>query len=489
MQFPKVAQLRTPAGLLSHWQKLGFSWPVDDRIWTAAEGSPMARPLRVGERTVGNRWCIHPMEGWDGTIDGHPTDWTRRRWRRFGESGAKLIWGGEAAAVQPDGRANPQQLMATQMHLESWRQLLGLLKEGHREAMTKLGQSGEPDDLLVGLQLTHSGRYARPHGKALEPRIAFHHPLLDQRVGIDPGDDSLMWTDQQLEALGDRFVDSARVAWAAGFDFVDVKACHGYLMHELLGARDRAGRFGGDLDGRSRLLRSIIERIREEIPQLIVGVRLSLYDAIPFQRQGDHGEPMSWEPGRPYELGFGVDPQDPTKPDLTEPIALLRLLQKSGVQMVNLTSGSPYYTPHLQRPAAFPPSDGYPPPEDPLAGVARHLEMAKRCKDAIADLVMVGSGYTYLQDFLPHVAQGSVRSGAIDCVGLGRMVLSYPHLPVDTLSGTAVQRKLVCRTFSDCTTAPRKGLISGCYPLDRHYKDSPEAAELAKRLADNPSPS
>jgi hypothetical protein len=103
-------------------------------------------------------------------------------------------------------------------------------------------------------------------------------------------------------------------------------------------------------------------------------------------------------------------------------------------------------------------------------------------------MVMVGSGYTYLQDFLPHVAQGSVRSGAIDCVGLGRMVLSYPHLPVDTLSGTNVQRKLVCRTFSDCTTAPRQGLISGCYPLDRHYKDSPEAAELAKRLAHNPVP-
>jgi hypothetical protein len=91
----------------------------------------------------------------------------------------------------------------------------------------------------------------------------------------------------------------------------------------------------------------------------------------------------------------------------------------------------------------------------------------------------VGSGYSYLQDYLPHVAQAAVREGWVDFVGLGRMVLSYPELPHDTLTHGALQRKLVCRTFSDCTTAPRNGMVSGCYPLDAFYKERPEFEALA----------
>ena len=147
--------------------------------------------------------------------------------------------------------------------------------------------------------------------------------------------------------------------------------------------------------------------------------------------------------------------------------------------VVNVSCGSPYYCPHVQRPAIFPPSDGYQPPEDPLVGVWRQIEPPRQCKQAVPEMPMVGTGYTYLQDYLPHVAQAVVRAGWIDVVGLGRMVLSYPELPADSLATGQLARKRVCRTFSDCTTAPRQGLLSGCFPLDPYYKALPEAAMLS----------
>jgi len=126
----------------------------------------------------------------------------------------------------------------------------------------------------------------------------------------------------------------------------------------------------------------------------------------------------------------------------------------------------------------FPPSDGYLPPEDPLVGVARQMEATRELKRRFPKLLMIGSGYSYLQDFLPHVAQAAIREGWVDFVGLGRMVLSYPEFLWEASAGTSIQRKLVCRTFSDCTTAPRNGLPSGCYPLDDYYKHSDFAGEL-----------
>ena len=195
--------------------------------------------------------------------------------------------------------------------------------------------------------------------------------------------------------------------------------------------------------------------------------------------KADRGEPWPYRESLPYDCGFGVDANDPTQIDLTEPIELLSLLRKAGVAAVNLSAGSPYTVPHVTRPAAFPPSDGYPPPEDPLIGVWRQIEAAGRVKAAVPGLVLVGSGYTYLQEYVAHAAQAVVRRGMIDIVGLGRMVLSYPDLPADVLAGTTLTRNRVCRTFSDCTTAPRHGLRSGCYPLDEFYKRlEPEASHV-----------
>ena len=470
--YSKIAQLREIESFRTYLDQLDIDLPCDQQILSAADGSPLAEPLEVAGFKLGNRWCIHPMEGWDANPDGSPSELVLRRWQRFGQSGAKLIWGGEAAAVQESGRANPRQTLATASNEAGLAQLLETLLEAHRQSFDSV------DDLLVGLQLTHSGRFCRPNDKRLEPRIAYHHPLLDEKFGINANDDSLVWTDDELQQLVESYLEAAMVAERAGFRFVDIKSCHGYLMHEFLSAHRRPGPYGGDYEGRTKLLKTVIGRIRQECPSLILGVRLSIFDTPPFMSSRETGQPMDFHDLLPYEFGFGVDPANPMEMDLAEPLRLIGDLVQWGVATVNLSAGSPYYNPHLMRPAIFPPSDGYQPPEDPLRGVARQIHAARQCKLAYPECPMVGSGYSYLQDYLPHVAQAVIRNGWIDAVGLGRMVLSYPTLPDDTLTDGTTKRKKICRTFSDCTTAPRNGLVSGCYPLDDHYKQIPDAAAL-----------
>ena len=472
-EYPKLAQFADAAALAARCAELGLNLPVDKTIETRATSSPLADSLQVGSVRVGNRWCIQPMEGWDGQIDGSPGPLTIRRWENFGRSGAKLIWGGEAAAVCHAGRANPHQLLAVAGNRPGLEQLLATLRDAHQQ------RYGTTVDLLVGLQLTHSGRFSQPNVQGRpEPQIAYHHPLLDEKFQIDANDSSVVLTDDALERIIDDYVAAAQVAYDVGFQFVDVKACHGYLIHELLSARRRSGPFGGDLAGRSRMLLTIIDRLRMECPNLMVGARLSAFDTVPFQAGDGVGKPMPYEQWLPYDMAFGTDPSDPLSVDLAEPFRLLTELADRGVSLINLSCGSPYYNPHIQRPASYPPSDGYLPPEDPLIGVWRQIDVVRQVKSAFPRLTVVGSGYSYLQDFLPHVAQAVIREGWADFIGVGRMVLAYPELPDDVLTLGRLQKKRVCRTFSDCTTAPRGGLPSGCYPLDPYYKKLPEREQL-----------
>lgn len=496
-RFPRVAALRSPADLRARLDQLGCPLPCDDEILSAPD-SPLAAALAlppsvpgssgdaVGAR-VENRWVVQPMEGWDGTSDGMPTDLTRRRWRRFGGSGAGWIWGGEAVAVRADGRANPHQLWIRDRSAAAIGELRRELLEAARRAAESGGSTaGQP---LVGLQLTHSGRWSRPTEAGPAPRIAFRHPVLDGRVGVV--DDTPVWRDEELEALVRDYARAAALAQAEGFDFVDLKHCHGYLLHEFLAARHRPGRFGGPrLEDRTRLCFEILHAVRDAAPGLAVGVRLSAFDRVPHRPagEGEVGEGRGRALGagvpephpRPYDLGFGIDPESPDRSDLGETVALVRALVEAGVRWLNVTAGSPYYVPHIQRPAAFPPSDGYAPPEDPLVGVARLLQAARTVKREIPEAVVVSTGWTYLQEYLPHVAQACVRQGWFDAVGLGRMMLSYPSLPADAMAGRPLQRRLLCRTFSDCTTAPRNGMVSGCYPLDDFYRSRPERQGLER---------
>jgi 2,4-dienoyl-CoA reductase-like NADH-dependent reductase (Old Yellow Enzyme family) len=305
----------------------------------------------------------------------------------------------------------------------------------------------------------------------------YRHPLLDARVGVT--DDTALLSDDDLDALARDYVDAAVLARDAGFHFVDVKHCHGYLLHELLSARDRPGGYGGDLDHRTRFLRTVVAGIRNRAPELTVAVRLSAFDLVPYRAGADgRGEP---EPVGTdgYDYAFGGDGTG-LGIDLAEAHALCDVFAELGIGLVSVTAGSPYYNPHVQRPAYFPPSDGYQPPEDPLVGVARQLAATAELQHAHPHLTIVGSGYSYLQDWLAHVGEAVVTRGDAAMIGLGRMVLSYPTLAADVLTGRELDRRAVCRTFSDCTTAPRNGLISGCFPIDPFYKEHPDRVELTK---------
>jgi len=475
MTYHRIASLKTPQAFLDHCQKLGIELPFDEQVQPAPE-SPLARPLQVDGMEIGNRFCALPMEGWDGTLDGRPSELTIRRWQHFGSSGAALIWGGEAVAVRPDGRANPNQLLISPNTVADLAALRQSLVESHLSAF------GAEAGLLIGLQLTHSGRYSRPKGPP-EPWLAYDHPWLNRRMGL-PIPSSRVMSDDQLGELAQAFIVAAILAQQAGFTFVDIKHCHGYLFHELLSARSRPGRYGGSFENRTRLLGEIIGGIRSHAPGLKLAVRFSAFDFIPFKPGADQvGQPdISADLSPDYLYAFGGDDQG-LGIDLTEPVRFINLLISLGVHLVCVTGGSPYYDPHIQRPALFPPSDGYLPPEDPLVGVARQMEVTRKLKQACPQAVLVGSAYSYLQDWLPNVAQAAVRCGWVDCVGLGRMMLSYPEMPVDVLGGRPLQRKRICRTFSDCTTAPRMGLVSGCYPLDEFYKSRPENVLLKESKA------
>ena len=476
-EYPKIGSFDGVAAFKRYLADNAIDIPCDD-IVASGPGAPLAQPIDVLGRTIPNRFCVQPMEGWDGLEDGNPSDNTVRRWRRFGESGAKFFWGGEAVAVRPDGKANPNQLTYTRDTVVGIARLRDEALAAHRAVF------GNADDVIIGLQLTHSGRFCRPTDKKrLEPFILYRHPLLDRKFGV-PASHPVM-TDAEIARLIEDYVTAAKWAKQGGYDFVDVKHCHGYLGHEFLSAVTRDGPYGGAFENRTRFLREIVAGIRAAVPGLPIAVRVSAFDLVPFKPDPARSVPGRLGPGipetveLPYRYAFGADAARPTEIDLDEPKRFLGLLRELGITLVNITSSSPYYNPHTMRPALYPPSDGYHPPEEPLVGVARHLHAVRALKAAFLDLTIVGSAYTYLQEFLPNVAQAVVRLGWTDFVGLGRMMLAYPELPRDVLSGNGVQTKRLCRTFSDCTTAPRNGLVSGCYPLDAFYKKSPEFRTLA----------
>ena len=464
--YPRVASLKTAAAFRTHLDRSGITLQFDDIV---EPSGALAQPIDVDQIHVGNRFCILPMEGWDGTTSGEPSDLTRRRWRNFGVSGAKFMWGGEAVAIRHDGRANPNQLMLTSATQASIAQLRDDLVGAHRE---RFGSNAD-GDLYLGLQLTHSGRFARPDvWDKSAPLAACHHPILDKRFagGVR------VLTDDEIARIVEDYAAAARLAYACGYQFVDAKACHGYLGHEMLGATTRPGRYGGPLENRMRFMTEIIQAMRSAAPGLGVVVRVSIFDIVPY-RKGPDGVGLP-ETVTGDEPGFGVMRGDDLDRALNDGRSLLAHLEKLGVKWICVSGGSPYYNPHVQRPAFFPPLDGYEPPEDPLRGVARQIDATARLKRDFPKLVFVGSAYSYLQEWLPNVGQYNVRNGLADFVGLGRVALSYPELPADVLSGKPLRRAAICRTFSDCTTGPRMGMVSGCYPLDPFYVGRPEAERI-----------
>ena len=453
---------KTPADVVADAERLGLS-----HIAMSDDLSIMFTPIEVGGRTVGNRWAIQPMEGCDGTLDGLPDELTFRRYVRFGSGGAKLIWG-EATAIADDARMNSRQLWLHEGSAVAIEKMLADCRAAHRESC------GHDRYLLLGLQLTHSGRYSSPR-----PLLAVHDPVLDPRIVLDKTTGRTvdaaypLLDDDYLKRLVDHYVTAARIAFNVGYQFVDIKQCHRYLLNEFLAANARPGPYGGSFENRTRLARDIITAIRSEVPGLMIATRLSAFDCIPYRKKVDTGigEPCPHQ--TPLACAWGTNPLDHRDMDLREPIAWIRAMIGLGVSLVNLSMGSPYATPHVTRPFEYPPPDGYETPEHPLVGVARHFRAAAEIQRAFPGVPIVGSGYSYLQEFVPHAGAANLRDGGASFVGVGRATLAQPDFVKQLQEQGKLDRKRLCRTFSYCTALMRSKhnelgqFATGCPPFDK----------------------
>jgi len=455
-------KFHSTADLAAEARRLNISLPLSEDL------APLFRPVHVGPFTAGNSLCVQPMEGCDCKIDGNPDELTFRRYQRFGAGGAKLIWA-EAAAVVPEGRATPRQLLVAEHTRAGLRTMLQICRDAHRSAI------GNDDDLIIGLQLTHSGRYSHPR-----PLIAVHDPILDPRTIADKKTGRTVdatyptLTDDDLKRLVDRYVDAAKIAHEVGYQFVDIKQCHRYLLNELLAARNRPGPYGGSLENRTRLPRDIVQAIRSEVPGLMVASRIGIYDSIPYRKPGSgssDGEPCPHE--TPLACAWGTSPTDHRIPDLTEPIAWIREMVALGVSLINTSMGNPYSCPHIVRPFETPPPDGYETPEHPLVGVDRHFGLTEAVQRAIPNVPVIGSGYSYLHEFLPQAGAANLQEGRCTIVGVGRATLSQPDFVRQLQETGKLDRKRICRTFSYCTALMRSKhnelgqFATGCPPFDK----------------------
>jgi 2,4-dienoyl-CoA reductase-like NADH-dependent reductase (Old Yellow Enzyme family) len=438
------------------------------RVRLEPEIRALLEPATIAGRPVGNRFVIHPMEGCDGTLDGAPDEITYHRWGRFARGGAKVLWG-EACAVVPEGRANVRQLLMSESNLPALRKLLDWSREEHRKSC------GTADDFLIGLQLTHSGRFAFPTPSILvaDPVLAPFTKLGKERTPI--GADYPVMSDDALARLQDAYVLAAKRAQSAGCDFIDLKQCHRYLLSELLGAKERPGKYGGSLENRTRFVRELLGRIRAECgPKLILATRMNVFDGIPFVKGPDGvGVPVAHP--TPYRNAFGSDENDPLKPDLREPIEAIRAFVGAGLQFLNLSTGCPYTHPHLMRPADTPPPDGYEMPESGLVGLDRHFRIAEEIQRAFPGLPMVGTGYSYLREYAAMSGEANVRDGRITFVGLGRGAIAYPDWVKDLAEKGRMEKLKACITVSYCTTLMRTKTnelgqyAAGCVPRDPVY--------------------
>jgi len=404
----------------------------------------LSSSVAVGDLKIPNRLGVHPMEGCDGLPDGSPGPLTVRRYERFARGGAGLLWV-EATAVVPEGRANPRQLWLHQGNLSSFSDMM----ERARRVQTDL--MGANHDPFYVLQLTHSGRYSKP-ASGFEPIIAARNPYLDPKGHIT--DATPVITDDELEQLEDVYVAAARMAYDIGFHSVDIKACHRYLVCELLGAHTREGRYGGSFENRTRFLLNVVDKIHDRVPGLLVTPRMNGYDGIPY----------------PY--GWGIDQYDHRTPDLSEPIELLDLLKSRGVPMVNITIGNPYYNPHVGRPFDLPIDGGYTPDEHPLEGCARLFGVVRDLQKAHPDLPLVGTGFSWLRQFLGHVGAAMVDQGWLTMVGVGREAFAHPEFAYELLTHGNLDARAVCITCSRCTQIMRDEGRTGCVPRDHEVYSS-----------------
>ena len=411
-------------------KRLGAFVPLE------ADTSVLFTPLDLGGgRVLANRFAFQPMEGTDGTPEGAPGELTERRYRRFASAGPGLIWF-EAVATVPEGRASAHQLYLTEKNVDAFARLTDEIR---RICLRRNGFAP-----LIVMQATNSGRYSKPRGVP-EPMIAYHYGHLE----IPPLDQCRVVTDEELGRFEEAYEKTAALCRKAGFDGMDVKACHRYLCCELLSAFTRPGKYGGSYENRTRFLKNCFRAARAGAGDgdFFLTTRLNVYD------------------GYPYPYGFGTAEGKGTAFDPAEPVRLIgELRAEFGIPLVNITMGNPYREPHINRPYDH---GGYVPPEHPLEGVGRIMENTALVKKGVGDLKVLGSGYSYLRQFSPCLAAGMIRQGACDLAGFGRMAFAYPEMIHDLRENGKIDAAACCVACGGCAALLRKGTPAGCIVRDR----------------------
>lgn len=374
-------------------------------------------------REVQNRVVLHPMEGCDGNSDGSIGELTRRRYLRFAESGAGIIWF-EATAVSDECRANPRQLYINEGNKESYKNLVAEIK---KKALEKNGF--EP---IIIMQATNSGRWSKPNGYP-EPLIAYHNELWEK------GKEDLPYTvvsDEYCDGVVKKYAEAARLASYAGFDGIDVKCCHGYLMSELLSAYDREGKYGGSFENRTRLYFDCLKAVFDnKSDSLFVTTRLNACDCFDY----------------PY--GFGVDKDNNI--DLTETKKIISALSDMGIELINLTLGNPYLIPHINRPCLNSPEPGE-------VGEKRIYGVTKELQQAFPDMKFIMSGLSFMGRDSIDYAEKALEDGAVIFAGFGRMSFCYPTFYADYLKNGELDKSKCCLACGKCTELMRHGAVAGC---------------------------
>jgi 2,4-dienoyl-CoA reductase-like NADH-dependent reductase (Old Yellow Enzyme family) len=427
-------RFKSPEAFLDKIHELGLDIPFSQDIDILFE------KIRIAGKTLPNRLAAHPMEGADAEAGGAPGELTFRKYRRIAGGGSGLIWF-EATAVTEDGKSKERQLWLSKSSLDEFKKLVEKTRTAAR------GSTGLNRDPLLILQLIHSGRFSRRSGIPA-PVIVHHSPILDPMQKI-PGDSRLV-RDEDLDGIQEAFISAARLAAEAGFDGVDIKACHGYLVSELLAAHTRPdSKYGGPFENRSRFLVETVRTIRTLLPEMIVTSRLSAYDAVPFPH------------------GFGVDKDDCQKEDLDEPKALIQKLAEIGIPLINISIGIPSHSPHFGRPFDMPVPGASIPDEHPLIGIDRLLRITGRLQQSFPSLPVVGTGYSWLRHFFPNAAAAVIKAGNASIIGVGRESLAYPDFVRELAENGGLDSKKVCITCSGCSRLLRSGGPVGCIVRDK----------------------
>jgi len=387
----------------------------------------LKQEIKVKGLKISNGLAIHPMEGADANDDGTPSKLTERRYKRFARGGAGLIWM-EAVAVNNDGRANKDQLFLNQENLNSFKKLIDLIKT---EAAAVNGKDHNP--YLVA-QLTHAGRFGE------NKNIIFRDEYLDAAAHLDK--DYHLMSDRELNQLKNDYLQAAKLAQKAGFEAVDIKSCHRYLLSEILAAHKREGKYGGSYENRTRFLKGVIKEVREQV-DIDLAVRLNIYDAIPY--------PNGWSTDYTGEM------------DLTESKRLLSELEELGVKIINVTASTPYLKPHVNRPYD---KGSYRPPESPLKGAVRLLKLSKFTQENFSGVV-IGTGFSWLRHLAPYIAAGMIKEGWMTMAGFGRQAFAYPDFARDILENNKLDQNKVCITCSKCAELKAAQMKSGCVIRDQ----------------------